>query len=78
MSTVKIDNTGFVRDIQSKAILNTDKRGLEDYLRKKEIARKQSSEAEETKKRLSVIEQDMQEIKRLLVELNSMRNINGN
>lgn len=45
---------------------------------KKEIARKQSAESEETKQRLSAIEQDMQEIKRLLVELNSMRNINGN
>ena len=45
---------------------------------KKEIAKKQNVEAEETKNRLSAIEQDMQDIKRLLVELNSMRTINGN
>ena len=45
---------------------------------KKEIAKKQNTEAEETKKRLSLIEQDMQDIKKLLVELNSMRTLNAN
>jgi hypothetical protein len=63
----------FVRDIHSKAILNTDKRGLEEYLVKKEISKKQSLEIQETKQRLTAIEQDMQDIKSLLLELNSMR-----
>lgn len=78
METVQVTDTPFVRDIHSKAILNTDRKGLNEYLLKREIAKKQNAEADETKKRLSVIEQDMQEIKRLLVELNSMRKINGN
>lgn len=78
METVQVTDTPFVRDIHSKAILNTDRKGLNEYLMKREIAKKQNAEADETKKRLSVIEQDMQEIKRLLVELNSMRKINGN
>jgi glutaredoxin 2 len=78
MTTVKVENSTFVRDIHSKAILNTDKRGLNEYLLKKEIAKKQTNEVEETKQRLTTIEQDMQEIKRLLVELNSMRTTNGN
>lgn len=78
MDTVKIQNSPYVRDIHSKAILNTDKKGLSEYLMKKEIAKKQSSEHDETKKRLSLIEQEMQEIKQLLVEIKSMRNINGN
>jgi hypothetical protein len=78
MSTVQVTDTTFVRDIHSKAILNTDRKGLNEYLMRKEIAKKQNTEAEETKQRLSVIEQDMQEIKKLLVELNSMRTINGN
>jgi hypothetical protein len=73
MDTIKVVDTFFVRDIHSKAILNTDKRGLEEYLIRKEVAKKQSTEAQETKQRLSAIEQDMQEIKALLLELNSMR-----
>jgi hypothetical protein len=48
------------------------------YARAYYIAKKQNTEAEETKKRLSLIEQDMQDIKKLLVELNSMRTLNAN
>lgn len=78
MDTVQVTDSTFVRDIHSKAILNTDRKGLNEYLMKKEIAKKQNVEAEETKNRLSAIEQDMQEIKQLLVELNSTRKLNGN
>lgn len=69
MNTVKVENSTFVRDIHSKAILNTDKNGLNEYLVKREIAKKQSNENEEMKKRLVSIEQDMQEIKKLLQDL---------
>ena len=72
METVKITDTAFVRDIHSKAILNTDRKGLEDYLMRKEIAKKQNQEAQETKQRLNKIEEDMQEIKALLIQLNSV------
>jgi transposase len=78
MDTIQVTDSTFVRDIHSKAILNTDRKGLDEYLMKKEIAKKQNTEAEETKKRLSLIEQDMQDIKKLLVELNSMRTLNAN
>ena len=79
MALVKVENhSNLVRDTSSGAILNTDRKGLNEYLMKKEIAKKQNVEAEETKNRLSAIEQDMQDIKRLLVELNSMRKLNGN
>lgn len=74
--TVKIPDTGFVRDIHSKAILNTDKKALKDYLFKKELAKEQNREKEETKLRLNQIEQDMSEIKQLILELRSMRTIN--
>lgn len=72
MNTVNIPETTFVRDINSKAILNTDRKGLEDYLMRKEIAKKQNLEAQETKQRLNRIEEEMSEIKKLLIELNSM------
>jgi hypothetical protein len=69
MSQVKIPDTTFVRDIHSKAILNTDRKGLNEYLMKKEIAKKQQSEKFETKERLNKLELDMQEIKELLLKL---------
>ena len=72
MNTVSIPETNFVRDINSKALLNTDRKGLEEYLMKKEIAKKQNLEAQETKQRLSRIEEEMSEIKKLLKELNSL------
>ena len=60
------EHENLVRDMQSKAVLNTDKEGLHDYLRKREVAKKQQEEQSETKSRLTKIEQDMSEIKNLL------------
>lgn len=69
MKQVKIPDTSFVRDIHSKAILNTDRKGLNEYLMKREIAKKQQSEKFETKDRLDKLEQDIQEIKELILKL---------
>ena len=59
-------NDSLVRDIHSKAVLNTDKAGLQEYLMKREIARKQQLEQADTKNRISKLEEDMSEIKSLL------------
>lgn len=72
-----VDNKHLVRDIQSKAILNTDKAGLDDYLMKRQIALKQQSEKVETNNRLQKLEQDMSEIKSMLMDIAQMRNGNG-
>jgi hypothetical protein len=77
-NVVKITDTNYVRDIHSKAVLNTDKRALDDYMLKKEIAKRQKEESEETKERLQLIEKEMQEVKQLLLDLKSMRTSNGN
>ena len=69
MKQVQIPDTSYVRDIHSKAILNTDKKGLNEYLMKREIAKKQKSEQIETKDRLEKLEQDIQEIKELLLKM---------
>lgn len=69
MKQVKIPDTSFVRDIHSKAILNTDRKGLNEYLMKREMAKKQQSEKFETKDRLDKLEQDIQEIKELILKL---------
>ncbi len=69
MKQVKIPDTFFVRDIHSKAILNTDRKGLNEYLMKKEIAKKQQDQQSETKARLEQLEQDIQEIKELILKM---------
>ena len=70
---VQIENSKLVRDLHSKAILNTDRIGLEDYMMKRELAKKQQAEKEETKERLVKLENDMTEIKNLLHEIAQMR-----
>ncbi len=75
MKQVQIPDTLYVRDIHSKAILNTDKKGLNEYLMKRDLARKQKGEQEQTKERLEKLENDIQEIKELLLKMSST---NGN
>lgn len=78
MSLLKVkDHPGLVRDSYSKAILNTDRRALEEYQQSLELARKQNAEKEETKMRLQKLEEDMTQIKNLLIEIAQIRNSNG-
>lgn len=62
--------------MNSKAVLNTDKEGLQDYLRKRELAKKQQEEQLETQNRLTKIEQDMSEIKTLLQNIARLKDGN--
>jgi hypothetical protein len=73
-----IEHENLIRDMHSKAVLNTDKEGLQDYLRKRNVAKKQQEEQVETKNRLTKIEQDMSEIKNLLHTLVNSRLQDGN
>jgi hypothetical protein len=74
MALVQIkDNDNLVRDTHSKAVLSTDKNGLQEYLMKREIAKKQQEEKEETKMRLVKLEEDMNQIKVLLMEIAQLR-----
>lgn len=75
---VKVENSPFVRDIHSKALLNTDTRGRDEYLMKREIAKKQQAEQNETKQKIDKLEEDVAEIKSLLREIAQMRTTNGN
>ena len=72
------ENENLIRDMHSKAVLNTDREGLQEYLRKREVAKKQQEEQIETKNRLTKIEQDMFEIKTLLQNLANLRLKDGN
>lgn len=73
METVQIKNSNYVRDVQSKAILNTDKNGLNEYYMKRNLAKKEAIEKSETKERLAKLENDMQDIKSLLMEIAALR-----
>ena len=70
---VRIEDTALIRDIHSKAILNTDRAGLNEYLMKREIAKKQQAEQVANKDRLEKLENDMSEIKSLLRDIAEMR-----
>ncbi len=72
------DHENLVRDMNSKAILNTDRKGLEDYRMRLEIAKREQKEQLETKNRLEKIEQEMSDIKILLKELVTLRSKDGN
>ena len=63
------DHDNLVRDMNSKAILNTDKLALQEYYQKRELIKKELSEKTESKQRLDKIENEMSEIKDLLREL---------
>jgi hypothetical protein len=69
MPLVQVNDTPFVRDTDSKAILNTDRNGLNEYYMKRELAKKQQLEKTEDKARLNKLEEDMQEIKQLLLQI---------
>jgi hypothetical protein len=74
MALVQIkDNDNLVRDTHSKAVLSTDKNALNEYYMKREIAKKQNEEKEETKMRLMKLEESMDELKSLLLEIAQLR-----
>ncbi len=66
---VRIHDTSLIRDIHSKAILNTDINGLNEYRMKREISKRQQEEKQQDKQRLDKLEQDMQDIKQLLLQI---------
>ena len=74
MSIVAIkDNQKLVRDVHSKAVLNTDRNALQDYYAKRDMIKKEQEEKSETKMRLAKLESDMQDIKNLLIEIAALR-----
>ena len=74
MSLVKVENhNNLIRDTSSGAVLNTDRTGLQEYYRRRDIAKKELLEREENKMRLQKMEQEMQEIKELLKEIAIIR-----
>ena len=67
-----------VRDTTNRAILNTDRAGLENYLAQRQLAKQRLAEQEEMKNKVGKLEQDITDIKDMLRELVQMRTPNGN
>lgn len=77
MKEISIPETKFVRDIHSKAILNTDKKALDEYLIKKEIAKKSTEKTELMNLRIANLEKDVKDIKDILLDIKiGLQNVN--
>jgi hypothetical protein len=67
MDLVKVqDQEHLVRDMSTRAVLNTDRAGLNEYYRRRDAAKKEKEEQQRTVSRIENIEKDMAEIKELL------------
>ena len=72
MQVVQTEDKRFVRDLHSKALLNTDRVALENHRRRRAIETQQQTEWEEMKNKveeLNNVRIEMLEIKSLLQEL---------
>lgn len=70
---IKIANTELVRDLDTKAVLNTDRQALEEFERNRRKILSDRKNSQETKQRLEQLEKDMNDIKTMLMELKSMK-----
>ena len=72
METVQTENQSYVRDIHSKALLNTDMVALENHRQRKKFIDDQAKEWQLMKSKvdeLNTVREEMLEIKSLLREL---------
>jgi|TARA_Y100000996_G_scaffold405186_1_gene380077 hypothetical protein len=72
MESVQTENKSFVRDLHSKALLNTDRVALENHRQKMRLQEQQKSEWQIMKNKvdeLNTVREEMLEIKSLLQEL---------
>ena len=72
METVQTENQSYVRDMHSKALLNTDRVALENHRQRKKFIDEQAKEWQMIKSKvdeLNTVREEMLEIKSLLREL---------
>jgi hypothetical protein len=67
-----------IRDTTNRAILNTDRAGLESYLAQRQLAKQRLTEQEEMKNKVNKLEEDITDIKDMLRELVQMKAPDGN
>ena len=76
---VQIENDKhLIRDTTNRAILNTDRAGLERSLAQRQIAKQRMDEQQEINSKVIKLEKDITDIKDMLRELVQMKAPNGN
>ena len=66
---VQIPGTTLVRDTNSMALINQDKNGLDNYLKKRQTMAAQKDEINTMKSEISEIKNDISELKSMMVQL---------
>lgn len=66
---VPIPGTTLVRDTKSMALINQDKNGLDDYLKKRQTMAAQKQEINNMKADISEIKDDLSELKSMIAQL---------
>lgn len=59
-------HSGLVRDTETNALINVDKSAIQQAREKKELRRKKKQEEQELKQRVSSLETDISDIKKML------------
>lgn len=75
---IQTEDPSLLRDGHSKALINKNIAGLNEYRARKNFLERQKQEEIGTKQRLEKLEQDMSDIKKLLIEIAQIRTSNGN
>jgi hypothetical protein len=78
MEVIQTEDTSFVRDLHSKALINTDRVALENHRKKRQIEIQQAQKWQqmETKvEELNIMKDEILEIKSLLQELLSKKEL---
>jgi hypothetical protein len=66
---VKVNDSPFVRDIHSMALMNTDEQAKNDYYSKARLLQTQKEEINKVKSEIDEVKSDLQEIKSMMIQL---------
>ena len=72
MKVIQTENTSFVRDLHSKALINTDRVALENHRKKRQIEMQQAQKWQQMESKveeLNIMRNEILEIKCLLQEV---------
>ncbi len=72
------DKSNLIRDMETTVVLNVDRTQIDAFNTQRKKILSEKAEREQTKLRLTRIEDDMQEIKNLLKEISMLRSNDGN
>ena len=78
MNVIQTENNSFVRDLHSKALINTDRIALENHRKKRQVEVQQAQRLKEMEMKvqeLVTVKDEMLEIKSLLQKLVNMKEL---